>query len=84
MEIQTAMKAFPVITILTMPWIYGEIHGKSLLYDDLHQYGLTYLVLSGVGFIIFTDFCIYWVHRIEHHPLFYATFHKLHHKWIGK
>ncbi|TIB92933.1 lathosterol oxidase [Wallemia mellicola] len=28
------------------------------------------------------DFCIYWVHRIEHHPMFYKWLHKPHHKWL--
>ncbi|PVU94267.1 hypothetical protein BB561_002675 [Smittium simulii] len=82
LEIETSLKGFPVITILTIPWIYAEINGKTLLYDDPLEYGLPYLIFSAILFLIFTDFCIYWIHRILHHPMLYARFHKLHHKWI--
>ncbi|OMJ13966.1 C-5 sterol desaturase erg31 [Smittium culicis] len=82
MEISTSLKAFPTITILTIPWIYMEINGYTQLYDDPFKYGIGYLILSPVLFILFTDFLIYWVHRILHHPLFYVRFHKLHHKWV--
>ncbi len=25
--------------------------------------------------------CIYWIHRLLHHPLVYPTIHKTHHLW---
>ncbi|OLY83515.1 C-5 sterol desaturase erg31 [Smittium mucronatum] len=82
MEITTSLKAFPTITVLTIPWIYAEINGYTLLYDDPFKYGIAYLALSAVMFLLFTDFCIYWIHRLLHHPLVYTRFHKLHHKWV--
>ncbi|PVU89897.1 hypothetical protein BB559_004875, partial [Furculomyces boomerangus] len=82
LEIKTSLKAFPLITVMTIPWIYMEINNKTLLYDDPLKYGIPYLFLSAVMFILFTDFCIYWVHRLLHHRLVYTRFHKLHHKWI--
>jgi len=33
-------------------------------------------------FLFFTDYCIYWIHRLEHHPLVYKHVHKPHHKWV--
>ncbi|KAJ1917452.1 c-5 sterol desaturase [Mycoemilia scoparia] len=81
-EIKTALGAFPTITALTIPFFLGELHGYSLLYDDVDKYGWPYLIFSAFAFIIFTDFFIYWIHRIEHHPRIYAKCHKLHHKWI--
>ena len=33
-------------------------------------------------FLVFTDYCIYWIHRLEHHPRIYKHVHKPHHKWI--
>ena len=36
-----------------------------------------------VSFLVFTDYCIYWIHRWEHHPLFYKWLHKPHHKWLS-
>ncbi|KAJ4475638.1 fatty acid hydroxylase [Lentinula aciculospora] len=94
LEIQTSLKAFPVMTLLTVPWFLGEVRGWSQLYtnvDDMHI-GLlgnlggwgswVYMVFSAVWFLVFTDYCIYWVHRLLHHPLLYKPLHKPHHKWI--
>lgn len=33
--------------------------------------------------MVFTDYCIYWVHRWEHHPICYKWLHKPHHKWLS-
>ncbi|KAI6155641.1 C5-sterol desaturase [Pisolithus tinctorius] len=82
LEIQTSLKAFPMMTLLTLPWFQAEVMGYSRLYDNVDQYGWTYLVLSVPFFLLFTDYAIYWVHRILHHPSIYKTFHKPHHKWI--
>ena len=38
---------------------------------------------SPFSFLLFTDYCIYWVHRWLHHPLIYKYIHKPHHKWIS-
>lgn len=35
-------------------------------------------------FLLFTDYCIYWIHRLEHHPSIYKHIHKPHHKWISE
>ncbi|KIJ14305.1 hypothetical protein PAXINDRAFT_116420 [Paxillus involutus ATCC 200175] len=82
LEIQTSLKAFPVMMLLTLPWFQAEVMGYSRLYDNVDEYGRLYLVLSIPFFLLFTDYCIYWVHRILHHPTLYKTFHKPHHKWI--
>ncbi|THU93324.1 hypothetical protein K435DRAFT_194784 [Dendrothele bispora CBS 962.96] len=83
LEIQTSLKAFPVMTLLTLPWFLGEVRGKSKLYDDIDAHGgWTYMVLSVPFFLLFTDYCIYWIHRWLHHPLLYKPLHKPHHKWI--
>ena len=36
------------------------------------------------SFLVFTDYCIYWIHRWEHHPICYKWLHKPHHKWISE
>lgn len=43
-----------------------------------------YCILSAVGFIIFTDYTIYWVHRALHHPILYKRLHKPHHRFISE
>ncbi|KAG0015018.1 c-5 sterol desaturase [Podila clonocystis] len=44
--------------------------------------GWGYVAVSIVLFVLFTDFGIYWAHRVLHHPLLYKRFHKPHHKWV--
>ncbi|KAI6133585.1 C5-sterol desaturase [Pisolithus croceorrhizus] len=82
LEIRASVKAFPMMTLLTLPWFQAEVMGYSRLYDNVDQYGWIYLFLSIPFFLLFTDYAIYWVHRILHHPSLYKTFHKPHHKWI--
>lgn len=33
-------------------------------------------------YLLFTDYLIYWIHRIEHIPVIYKHVHKPHHKWV--
>ena len=43
-----------------------------------------YILISAMGFILFTDYTIYWVHRMLHHPLLYKRLHKPHHRFISE
>ncbi|KAG5727713.1 hypothetical protein E4T56_gene17159 [Termitomyces sp. T112] len=82
LEIQCSLRAFPVMMLLTLPWFQAEVMGYSKLYDGLDTYGYFYLVASVPLFLLFTDYCIYWIHRWLHIPIFYKMLHKPHHKWI--
>lgn len=82
-EIKSSMWAVPFINILTLPFFLAEVRGKSLLYTDVSDYGWSWMVISTVLFMIWNDFMIYWIHRLEHHPSVYKYIHKPHHKWIG-
>lgn len=83
-EIYSSLIAIPTIDILTLPWFLFEVRGYSKMYTNVSEYGWTYLVASVVGYLLFTDFMIYWIHRLEHHPRIYKFIHKPHHKWIGE
>lgn len=83
MEIRQAVGAMPWIAILTVPFFLAEVRGHSKLYDFLADEPFPYYnYLQFPLFLIFTDFCIYFIHRGLHHPLIYKTLHKPHHKWI--
>jgi len=84
LEIKASIDAFAPLDALTLPWFLAEVRGHSMLYDNISDYGLTYAILSVPFFLVFTDFCIYWVHRLEHHPRLYKHIHKPHHKWLGE
>ncbi|WRT63178.1 uncharacterized protein IL334_000081 [Kwoniella shivajii] len=81
-EIKSSLIAAPVIDVMTLPWFLAEVRGHSKLYEDVNEYGWVYLAVSCLFFLLFTDLAIYWVHRLEHHPLIYKHVHKPHHKWI--
>ncbi|KFA73423.1 hypothetical protein S40288_04229 [Stachybotrys chartarum IBT 40288] len=81
-EIVSSMKAVPWINVLTLPWFLGEVRGKSLLYTNVDDYGWSWLAISTALFMVWNDFFIYWIHRLEHHPSVYKYIHKPHHKWI--
>ncbi|KAH9038631.1 hypothetical protein EDB84DRAFT_1089723 [Lactarius hengduanensis] len=82
LEIQCSLRAFPGMALLTLPWFQAEVRGYSKLYDNVGDYGLAYLLFSIPFFLVFTDYGIYWVHRLLHHPLIYKYVHKPHHKWL--
>ncbi|KIY43871.1 C5-sterol desaturase [Fistulina hepatica ATCC 64428] len=82
LEIMCSIKAFPVMTILTLPWFEAEILGYSKLYDGPDTYGWPYFFFSILLYLLFTDFGIYWAHRWLHWPTVYKLLHKPHHKWI--
>jgi len=81
-EIMTSLRSFPGMTVLTMPFFVSEVRGWTRLYDNVDDYGWAYLIFSVPLFLLFTDYCIYWIHRWLHVPWLYKRFHKPHHKWI--
>ncbi|KAI9741879.1 MAG: c-5 sterol desaturase [Cirrosporium novae-zelandiae] len=82
-EIVVTMKAMPIMSVLTVPFMLAEIRGYSKLYDSPKDAPFSaYNFLQFPLFIMFTDFCIYWIHRWLHHRLIYKYLHKPHHKWI--
>ncbi|KAI9776055.1 MAG: c-5 sterol desaturase [Peltula sp. TS41687] len=82
-EIRQAVEAIPVMGVLTTVCFLAEVRGYAKLYDTVEQGpGRWYTYLQFPFFIMFTDFCIYWIHRGLHHPLVYKRLHKPHHKWI--
>jgi len=46
LEIQCSFRAFPGMTLLTLPWFQAEVRGYSKLYDNVDDYGLAYLLFS--------------------------------------
>jgi len=79
-EILTAMGSIPVMSFLTAIIFWYEVRGYSKLYDNFER-GVAYELCSVAAFLVFTDFCIYWIHRFLHHPILYGPIHKQHHLW---
>ena len=81
-EIICSLNSFLPLDALTLPWFLAEVRGHSMLYDNISDYGMAYAIFSVPFFRVFTDFLIYWIHRLEHHPWVYKRIHKPHHKWV--
>ncbi|PIA92048.1 C-5 sterol desaturase [Cercospora beticola] len=92
MEIRQTVESIPIMAIFTVPFFVAEVRGYSFIYDSAANPAFTHPLLNLLGgwynylqfplFLMFTDFCIYWIHRGLHHPRIYKTLHKPHHKWI--
>lgn len=52
----------------------------TLLYTDLHQYGLWYLVVSFGLVLLLQDGYFYATHRLLHHPRLFQKLHQGHHR----
>jgi len=80
-EISLSMIQFPVGSILTVPWFFLEVRGYSKLYSSIDEWGWLYFGFSVIWFLVFTDMCIYGIHRWLHTPWAYKYIHKPHHLW---
>ncbi|KAM0820812.1 hypothetical protein AB5N19_06632 [Seiridium cardinale] len=83
LEIKQTMISMPYMSLLTVPFFLAEVRGYSKCYDTFDEAPFPwYNYLQFPAFILFTDFCIYWIHRWLHLPGVYKRLHKPHHKWI--
>ncbi|KAI0840620.1 C-5 sterol desaturase [Hypoxylon sp. FL0890] len=83
LEIKQANRSMPIMSALTVPFWLLDVRGFTRLYNTpADGPGLWYEILQYPFFILFTDACIYLIHRGLHHPLIYKHLHKPHHKWI--
>ena len=82
-EIRAAVWSIGVGSVVTSIVFWLEVQGYSKLYTgiyrDTSQYG-TFLV-QAIGYILFTDMTVYWLHRALHHRYMYSFVHKRHHRW---
>ncbi|KAF3769664.1 hypothetical protein M406DRAFT_343800 [Cryphonectria parasitica EP155] len=83
LEIKQTLAALPGMSVCTTVMMLLEVRGYCKLYDVFEDAPFPgYNWIQYPFFIMFTDFCIYWIHRWLHHPLIYKRLHKPHHKWI--
>jgi Delta7-sterol 5-desaturase len=56
LEIQTSLRSFPGMMVLTLPWFQAEVMGYSKMYDGLDTYGYFYLLASVPLCVFFSHF----------------------------
>lgn len=79
-DIQLSVFSAAVFGISGAFIISEYILGKTLLYTNLYEYGLWYLLASFVVVLILQDTYFYFIHRIFHHPLIFKWMHYGHHR----
>ncbi|KAI1105876.1 C-5 sterol desaturase [Jackrogersella minutella] len=83
LEIKQTNKSMPLMSFLTVPFWLMDVRGYTKLYNTAADGpGMWYEILQYPFFILFTDACIYLIHRWLHLPSVYKHLHKPHHKWI--
>ncbi len=82
-EIVTSVRSLIIMTAMTVvPEMLVQL-GYSKIYHNISDYGMTYLLLSPLLFLAFSDFLIYFLHRGLHHRLVYKHLHKPHHSFVN-
>lgn len=82
-EIRMSVRSLAVMSLFSVPAEILIQLGYSKEYTDARQYGIAYLILSPVLFILFSDCIIYFVHRALHTRMLYRHIHKPHHSFIN-
>jgi Delta7-sterol 5-desaturase len=67
--------------LLLLPIQLLIVHGYSRLYHQPGALGWVYLAVSLAGAILFSESCIYWIHRGLHTRRLYHLLHRYHHHY---
>jgi len=61
--------------------VFGTDAGSFMpIYNDVAEYGISYLIFTGILLILTLDLYFYFTHRLLHLPWFYKYVHGIHHK----
>ena len=84
MEIRWSVTAIFSVPFLFAPIFLLEVRGYSKMYNGVEDgaNGWLFILFSTFTFLMFTDFVIYWTHRVLHSKLLYKHLHKQHHKLL--
>lgn len=80
-EIITSVQGIPTVSALTALMYMIHWAGYGRLYYNLEDYGWGYLLGSLVGFLLFTDCGIFFIHYALHWKPLYDRFHCTHHSF---
>lgn len=54
--------------------------GYTMIYSDIYEYGIWYLPVSLIIYMLIHETYYYWLHRWMHHPSIFRYVHKVHHQ----
>ena len=78
-EIVASVWVLLILNALTAPIFVAQVQGLA----RIHAFGtgsVWYEVAQYPLFVLFSDTCMYWLHRAFHHPVLFKLSHHKHHK----
>ncbi|MGJ4754635.1 sterol desaturase family protein [Leptospira kmetyi] len=79
-EVKYSLITFLIFALSGVFTAWSQVNGYNLIYDDVSDYGIGYLIFSVFALILLHDTYFYWTHRMMHHKLLFKSFHLVHHK----
>ncbi|OUC12367.1 MAG: hypothetical protein B0A82_23120 [Alkalinema sp. CACIAM 70d] len=81
-EIRNSLVSIGIFGLMDLGVYLAKQQGWTLLYDNVAQYGIPYLLLTMVLMLFWQDTFFYWAHRLMHWKPLYKFSHKVHHDSI--
>ncbi|KAB8244212.1 hypothetical protein BDV35DRAFT_407043 [Aspergillus flavus] len=82
-EIYDSLLSLFGLNVLTVPIFVAQARGYAKLYDfGSGKVPLWYEFGQFLFFVLFSDTCMYWLHRIFHINFLFNLMHKKHHRYI--
>jgi Delta7-sterol 5-desaturase len=79
-EIGYSLITIVIFALVTVLFLFTPLSKVTLLYKDIHQYGIAWFIIAFPLIFIVHDAWFYWTHRLMHHPPIFRIFHLLHHR----
>ncbi len=80
-EVKYSMFTFIIYGSGIWLFLYWIEKGKTRMYYEINEFGLTYFVFSIILMIVIHDAYFYWTHRLIHSPRIFKYIHKIHHNF---
>jgi sterol desaturase/sphingolipid hydroxylase (fatty acid hydroxylase superfamily) len=78
-ELRASLVSSPIYAFPAAVALQAFEHGRGLMYADPGRYGLWWLPVSGLVYLLVQDTYYYWAHRAMHHRWAFAWSHRGHH-----
>lgn len=79
-EILHSSQSALIFSIITILILYTPLQQYTLVYHDIDDYPLWWIIISVALSLVIHDTYFYWMHRLLHHKKIYRHTHVIHHK----